>query len=177
MRPLSVSIFEATQPLPNIFTSSEKRREAGKETSQEITVLPAPASDQMSPQTPSIIPLLTVPSTPPSQYWCPVLSQPLPRDQPQSHTTSPRVTFLPATQSPLGPNSSVSHSSIFPTTLQPCECDSSASASKLISISTDVQFLCIPPVPRPLNTSSKNSPHHSVLITSVTIFSPKNAMS
>lgn len=53
---LSVSIFEATQPLPNIFTSGEKRREAGKETSQEITVLPAPASDQMSPQSPSIIP-------------------------------------------------------------------------------------------------------------------------
>lgn len=86
---LSVSIFEATQPLPNIFTSGEKRREAGKETSQEITVLPAPASDQMSPQSPSIIPLLTVPSTPPSQSWCPVLSQPLPRDQPQSHSTSP----------------------------------------------------------------------------------------
>lgn len=71
---LSVSIFEATQPLPNIFTSGEKRREAGKETSQEITVLPAPTSDQMSPQSPSIIPLLTVPSTPPSQSWCPVLS-------------------------------------------------------------------------------------------------------
>lgn len=45
--------------------------------------------------------LLTVSSTPPSQYWCPVLSQPLPSDQPRSRSPSPRVTFLPITQNPL----------------------------------------------------------------------------
>lgn len=37
---LAVSIFEATQCLPNVFTSGEKQGEADKETPQEITVLP-----------------------------------------------------------------------------------------------------------------------------------------
>lgn len=64
---LAVSIFEAAQPLPYISTSGEKRGEDGKETSQEVTVLPVThhLHQPLSPQALSTIPLLTVLSTSP----------------------------------------------------------------------------------------------------------------